>query len=268
MKAAKKISAAQVVAKSNRLVEASYRLTLTEQRIILFAICRFREANLTLKSDTPVVITADAFVAQFPTVDYGSIYHQLKAAMGTLYDRTVTIYEKDPDTGLPMVTDTRWIYESSYVDGAGTIKVFFTPRVIKYISRLEGSLTSYKLEKVAGMTSPYAIRLYELLAQQKDFAKRTLSIVLLRELLQIQPGEYKLTADFKKWVVERSVAQINEHSDLKVSYKPVKTGRAITDFEFKMRAKSAATAFDEAAAAKAERLAAGGQPRAADLEEA
>lgn len=264
----KKISAAQVVAKSNRLVEASYRLTLTEQRIILFAICRFREANLVLTPETPVVITADAFLSQFPTMNSANVYHQLKEAMDTLYDRSVTIYEKDPDTGLPMVSETRWIYESSYVDGAGTIKVFFTPRVIKYISRLEGSLTSYKLEKVSGMTSPYAIRLYELLTQQKDFAKRTLSIVLLRELLQIQPGEYKSNGDFRKWVIDRSVEQINEHSDLKVTYKPIKTLRTITDFEFKMRAKSAATSFEEAAAAKAERLAAGGQPRAADLEEA
>ncbi len=267
----KKITAAQVVAKSNRLVEASYRLTLTEQRIILFAICRFREANLVLTPETPVVITADAFVKQFPTVEPRSAYLQLKEAMDTLYKRSVKIYEKDPDTELMEVTETRWIYETSYVDGAGTVKIYFTPRVIKHITRLEGSLTSYNLDRVSGMTSPYAIRLYELLAQQKDFGKRTLAVDLLRELLQIQPGEYKLTGDLKKWVIERSVDQINEHSDLKVTYKPVKTVRTITAFEFKMRNKAAAASFDEvaaAAAAKAERLAAGGKPRAADLEEA
>lgn len=33
----------ELVVKSNRLIEASYRLTLNEQRIILYAICRCRE---------------------------------------------------------------------------------------------------------------------------------------------------------------------------------------------------------------------------------
>ena len=33
--------------------------------------------------------------------------------------------------------------------------------------------------------------------------------------------------------------QINKHSDLTVSYKPMKTGRAITDFAFKIKDKDA-----------------------------
>ena len=35
-----KMKNAELVVKSNRLIEASYRLGLTEQRIILYAICR------------------------------------------------------------------------------------------------------------------------------------------------------------------------------------------------------------------------------------
>jgi len=59
----------------------------------------------------------------------------------------------------------------------------------------------------------------------------------LREALQMEPNEYKLTADFTRKVLDISVEQINKHSDITVSYKPQKTGRAITDFAFKIKEK-------------------------------
>jgi len=231
----------ELVVKSNRLIEASYRLTLNEQRIILYAICRCREEQRGLFPDAPVVITADAFAKYFPSIDKGHVYHQLKEAMDALYDRSVTLYETDEDTGKEQVSKTRWISKASYVDGAGRIKIVFTPDVIKYITRLEEEFTSYQLEKVGNMTSSYAVRIYELLAQHREIGNRTLNLKWLRETLQIGPDEYKLTADFKKWVIEVAVDQINKHSDLTVSYKPLKTGRAITDFAFKIKEKERKT---------------------------
>jgi hypothetical protein len=55
----------ELVVQSNRLVEASYRLTLIEQQIILFAICRAREEQLGLSADTLVTISAKDFSAMW-----------------------------------------------------------------------------------------------------------------------------------------------------------------------------------------------------------
>ena len=87
------------------------------------------------------------------------------------------------------------------------------------------------------MTSAHAVRIYELLTQHRDIGNRTLNLAWLRETLQIAPDEYKLTTNFIRKVIDVAVDQINKHSDLTVSYKPVKTGRAITDFAFKIKAK-------------------------------
>jgi plasmid replication initiation protein len=258
----------ELVVKSNRLVEASYRLGLNEQRIILYAICRSREEQKGLLPNAPVVITAEAFASQFPSTKKGHVYSQLKEAMDALYDRSVTLYETDEDTGLPQVSKTRWISKASYIDGAGRIKIVFTSEVIKYITRLEKEFTSYQLEKVGNMTSAYAVRIYELLAQNQEIGNRMLSLASLRERLQIGPGEYKLTSNFIRKVIDVSVEQINEHSDLKVSYDPIKTGRAITDFAFKIKNKDrkpkpAATPNDQAYRAHLE---ARGQQRIPDPE--
>jgi plasmid replication initiation protein len=261
------LNKSELVVKSNRLIEASYRLTLNEQRIILYAICRCREEQKGLLPDAPVVITADSFAKHFPSIDKGHVYHQLKEAMDALYDRSVTLYETDEETGKEQVSKTRWISKASYVDGAGRIKVVFTPEVIKYITRLEEEFTSYQLEKVGNMTSAYAVRIYEILAQHRHIGSRTLNLKWLREALQIGPDEYKLTADFKKWVIEVAVDQINKHSDLTVSYKPIKTGRAITDFAFKIKErkpKTASTALDQD---YRDKLEASGQQRIPDPEE-
>lgn len=253
----------ELVVKSNRLVEASYRLGLNEQRIILYSICRCREEQKGLFPDLPVTITADSFAKQFPSIDKTNVYRQLKEAMDALYDRSVTIHDTDPTSGHARVKKTRWVSEAAYVDGAGNIQVIFTPEVIKYITRLEAEFTSYQLEKVGHMTSAHAVRMYELLAQHKDVGTRTLNLLWLRDTLQIEPGEYKLTADFTRKVLDVSVEQINKHSDITVSYKPQKTGRAITDFVFKIKdkelekarkAKATGTASDQAAREKLEAL--------------
>jgi plasmid replication initiation protein len=229
----------EMVVKSNRLIEASYRLGMNEQRIILYAICRCRDEQKGLFPDLPVTITADSFLKQFPSVEKGSVYGQLKEAMNALYSRSVTIHDTDPATKMARVKETRWISEKAYIDGAGHIQIVFTPEVIKYITRLEVEFSSYQLEMVGNMTSAYAVRIYEMLSQHRDVGRRTLNLTWLRDKLAIDPDQYKLTADFKKWVIEIAVDQINKHSDLTVSYKPLKTGRAITDFAFKIKEKDA-----------------------------
>jgi plasmid replication initiation protein len=231
------LSKTELVVKSNRLVEASYRLGLNEQRIILYAICRCREEEKGLNPEQPVTITADSFASQFPSIDKTNVYRQLKDAMDALYERSVTIHDIDPITGYDRVKKTRWVSEAAYVDGAGNVQVIFTPEVIKYIVRLEAEFTSYQLEKVGNMTSSYAVRIYELLSQHRRIGNRTLNLAWLRETLGVGPNEYKLTADFKKWVIQVAIDQINKHSDLKVTCTPKKTGRAITDFVFKIKDK-------------------------------
>ena len=227
----------KLIVKSNRLIEASYRLGMNEQRIILYAICRCREEQKGLFPDLPVTITADAFVKQFPSVDKSNVYGQLKEAMNSLYNRSVMIHDIDPATKKARVKETRWISEKAYIDGAGHVQIVFTPEVIKYMTRLETEFTSYQLEKVGNMTSAYAVRIYELLAQHRGIGNRTLNMAWLRETLQIAPDEYKLTSNFIRKVIEVSIDQINKHSDLTVSYKSVKTSRAITDFAFKIKSK-------------------------------
>ena len=50
-------------------------------------------------------------------------------------------------------------------------------------------------------------------------------------------GEYTRSDNFKKWVIEKPIAQINEHTDITVKVEQHKKGRTISGFSFKFKQK-------------------------------
>lgn len=219
-----------LVVKSNRLVEASYRLTLAEQRIILYAITEARRTGRGLNANDFITIQAAQYAAQFH-LPLKQAYEQLREAALTLFERQFVLYDTDPESGEPRVTKARWVSSASYIDNSYAIQLRFAPDMIPYITQLEAEFTRYKLEKVAHMSSAHAIRLYELLMQWGSVGKREIELDWLKKALMLE-GEYKAIKDFKKWVIDVALAQINEHSDLTASYSQRKTGRAVTHLIF------------------------------------
>lgn len=223
-----------IVVKSNKLIEASYRLDLIEQRIILAAIVEARETQQGL-GEGFITLEAKKFAQTFGMEGNG-VYGQLKDAMDTLFNRFIVVRDIHPESGHERVSKVRWISSASYIDGAGAVQIRFAQDMVPYISRLETEFTSYRLEKIGHMTSAHAVRLYELLVQYLSIGRRELEIVWLKEALGIA-GEYKAIKDFKKRVLDVAIAQINEHSDIAASYSQRKTGRAVTHLIFEIRRK-------------------------------
>lgn len=149
-----------IIVKSNKLVEASYRLDLIEQRIILSAIVEARETQKGL-TDGFVTLEAKRFAQTFG-MDENSVYGQLKDAMKTLFNRFIVARDIHPESGKQRVSMIRWISSASYIDGAGAFQLRFATDMLPYITRLETEFTSYRLEKIGRMSSANAVRLYEL----------------------------------------------------------------------------------------------------------
>jgi len=225
----------ELVVKSNRLVEASYRLDLIEQRIVLAAIVTARETQQGL-GEGQIVLDAQKFADAFGMTG-GAIYEQLKEGVNKLYHRSVVIRSPDSD----YVDQVRWLSSAGYADKLGKVRLRFAQEVVPYITRLEEEYTSYRLERIGKLTSAHAVRLYELLLQYKEIGSREMGLEWLKETLQIGEGYSGRTAiaDFKKRVIDPSVKQINEHTDLSVTYENVKTGRSVTGLLFSISEKKA-----------------------------
>ena len=86
---------------------------------------------------------------------------------------------------------------------------------------------------MADLTSVHAVRLYELLIAWRSTGKTPVyELAEFRRKLGIEPDEYPRMTDFKRWVLDAAVKQINEHTDIKATYEQHKHGRKIIGFSF------------------------------------
>ena len=229
------MSKSNLVVKTNQLNSALQNLSLPEIRIVQLAIVDARETNTGLSTDKPLRIDALRYAEMFETTRQNG-YKRMKEAEETLFNRRFSYID---DKG--KVIKSRWIQQVRYLDDEGAIELVFTLAVVNGISRINGAedfFTSYLLEQTASMDSIYSVRLYELLVQWKA-AKQTPTFELekFREQLGVEPSEYKAMCDFKKRVLQVGIDEINEKSDIKISYEQVKRGRSIAGFKFKVLAK-------------------------------
>ncbi|MDD2759592.1 MAG: RepB family plasmid replication initiator protein [Methylomonas sp.] len=218
------------VVKSNKVVEASYMLTLAEQRVLLACIAQI-DAKQELTENYRFEITASG-VADLAGLDsLSNAYRDLKKAAEKLYERSVIIDDPDPDN--PQITQrkTRWISSIDYVPGEGKLVLSFSVGIVPYLSQLSREFTKYKLKHVARFESVYSIRLYELLVQWSSAGEREIEVEWLKKQFQVE-DKYDRLSNLKSRVIDPAVEEINRHSNLWVKYGQRKSGRTVTHFQF------------------------------------
>lgn len=223
------------VVKTHRLIESAYSLSLLEQQMILFAIAHGREQD-ELMNGKIFTIRVSEFVRQFKIKDK-NIYASLKEASDMFFNRRVRVVEYNQLSKTTEVIEYRWLQMHSYNDGEGTISIQFTDEVLKHITRIDGKLqkyTEYGFLNVTGLKTLYAIRLYELLRKNSFTGKYLVDVDWIREHFDIG-DKYERVRDITKYVIERSLEEINEKSDINASFECIRAGRVVTQYLFTIR---------------------------------
>jgi plasmid replication initiation protein len=226
-----------LVVKDNILVNASYNLDVTEQRLILLSIIRARETGQGITSDSKLTIHASDYAIRFD-VTKEAAYSALKNAVHNLFERKFSFKDNHKDTNKEIVVKSRWVSRIAYIDDLAILEITFAPDVVPHITRLEKHFTSYQLKQVAQLTSKYAIRLYELLISWKEVGKTPIiDLADFREQLGLEINEYQKMINFKNRVLEPAIKQINHLTDITVQYEQFKKGRSITGLSFTFKSK-------------------------------
>ncbi|MCI3942468.1 replication initiation protein RepM [Acinetobacter baumannii] len=228
-----------LVVKDNALINASYNLDLVEQRLILLAIVEARESGKGINANDPLEVHADSYINQFG-VHRNTAYQALKDACKYLFARQFSYQEKKANGNIRNVL-SRWVSQIAYNDNEATVDLIFAPAVVPLITRLEEQFTKYELQQVSSLSSAYAIRLYELLIQWRSTGKTPIiELQEFRRKLGVLDNEYLRMAHLKERVLNLSLKQINEHTDITVKAEQHKTGRSITGFSFSFKQKKSA----------------------------
>ena len=231
-----------LIVKDNALITASHKLGEIEQRLILLAILKAREYcdSVEQLKGKELIIHAEDYMQTFGVTRQGA-YKALKQAVMGLY-RAEWGYKYINSKGNKVVAYERFTQSAKYIEAEATVKFMFANAIIPLLVELEKRFTTYEIEQVAQLSSSYAMRLYEFFMQHLDkkTGKGWLDISLddLRFRFGLLPAEYKRMFDFKKYVLDCSIDDLNKNTDLIATYTQRKQGRVIVGFRFEFERKT------------------------------
>lgn len=212
-----------IVVKSNEFVEASYKITLDEMRVLLLTIGQIDPTIKNHKRDFE--FTVSEFAERF-SVSEKIAYQQVQKAIDTLGGRWAVI-EKTPQVERKVT----FLTEQAYFKGEGRFQIILHEKLMPFVSEIAGHFTKYNLNYVSQFNGFHAIRIYEIVAQYKTVGWREVQVSELKEWLQVA-DKYPRWDNFKARVIEPAIKEINEKSDLFVTFEQIKRGRAITALRF------------------------------------
>ena len=129
------------------------------------------------------------------------------------------------------------------------VTIQFSDKIMPYLINLKTNFTQHALSDISELNSKYSIILYRWLSmnynqyehykfkggrRQEQVESYRNPIISMRELREMTDtvNEYKNMTDFTKWILKKSISEINEQTTFNVTYDKVKKGRSMIALSF------------------------------------
>lgn len=212
---------AQFVTKRNSLIQNSrYSLTTEQIKVLLYLISKIRPGDT---GKELYAMTVSEYCRICGINDSGKNGEDIKAALKTIADKSIWVKMGRREVLL------RWFNHVEYNRQRNCIEVSFHQDMLPYLYELYGQYTQYTLDNILAMGSHYTIRLFELLKSYEN----------LRKPIQFTPSELRTRLDAEQYthfydlrrrVLDPAVKDINEISDLEVSYTTIQGKNRTTEY--------------------------------------
>ena len=212
----------------NRVVECFKSMTLDEKRLFIMATPLARTTNVS--SGEPIFISTDEF-ASACGLEITGAYTALGVATKKLFDRSFGYVRADKKK-----VSIRWMYKTAYGDGGS--ELYFTDEVLLLLREFDAlnPYTKYKKEVVLRLKKDYSLDLYHLAKKHQNMGGFQISLDDLFEQLGL-PESYRRIGNLKDRVINPSLDEITENTDIDLTYENVKKGRSVVGFKFTVREK-------------------------------
>lgn len=222
----------RLVVKSNALIQkARYELGLQEQKIILYIISQIKPSDDSLREfDVELKELCKACGVQLQ----GKNYANFKKTIKSLRDRSFWISDGDTEVLFSWVSEVE-------IKGS-MVKIELGKYLATYLLHLKQNFTAYELDCVLAMTSKYSIRFFEIFKSYANLGTFTVSVDELKKM--INADGYDIYANFRSRILEPVISEINELTELDISYEPIRKGKKIEKLCFKMSQKAPKEHFE------------------------
>lgn len=234
------------VIQANPLIRARKEMNLTEMRLFVLGL---QDIKPHIKDDVihdvefhETIISHNELTELFGTDNNGNIAN-LKKQAEKAYDNKIRLSYEDGGFGF------RHIYQKmDYIPKEGLLIKFddeIKPYILEIINQ---SYTRYKVKAFFSLSSVYAWRILESLLEKQGYLKQghkeiflVLTIEEVRFRLNVEQGKYEgRMNNFRKYILDNPIKEINEKTDYFVWYEVQKTGRKVTGFKFWLKLKKTA----------------------------
>lgn len=221
------------VVKANELIQKTrFELSLTEQKSIAY-ICSMIKPG----QKDEYILDYEFSIREYCKIcgiDYnnGKNYANVKETLKKLSDRSMWVEFGDTEVLC------RWLAKVKTNKKSGIAQIRIDEDLAPYLFNLQQRFTEYELYNILGMKSAFSHRLYEILKSYEFQKTIVLELDKLKEMLGVENVKsYDRFPDFRRFALEIALNEINELTDINVSYDTEKTGRKVTKIIFKIKRK-------------------------------
>ena len=217
-----------IVVQDNSLVMGNYDMTAIEQKLLLILLSTIKKDDEELKTISFRVRD----LADLMGITPYSLYRDLKKICKSIVGKMVELQNKQGDWIVFNI-----ISYAKYRQSKGVVELKLNNDAKPYVLKLKELFTAFKLEQVLDLESKYAIRIYQI--TKSNIYKKTfvLELETLKKQLKLTQKSYSLYGNIKKKVIEPALAEINEKTDISLSYEEIKIGRKVEMLKFKVSQK-------------------------------
>lgn len=216
------------VVMQNKIEQCFHKMTLDEKRLLILASPTARMIDATEKD--AIDITAEQFANECG-IKLSSAYKQLEVASKNLLNRSF-FYKNERGKRVGVT----WVIRAVYDDGY--ISVCFPDEVLIMLKVFDENnpFTKYKKEDVLLLKGEYSIDLYHL--AKKYESMKIFQMTLEDYKLELGlPKSYDRINNLKARALDPAIDEINEKTDINITYENVKRGRTVTGLKFTVKAK-------------------------------
>jgi plasmid replication initiation protein len=204
--------------KSYDLINGRYKLSVTEQKLVLSIISLIRPSD------------SDFMNYQIPINQFGFLTDNRNGAR--LKKHCKDLMSKPLEIETPNGWKIfNWFAHIEYDNRNSMIECSVSPQLKPYLLELKENFKSYDLKYILNMQSEYSIRLYEILKKNEKLGYVILNVIELQDILQV-PKSFKVYADFKRKVLQVASLEIAKYSDIYFEFEEIKIGRKVVELKF------------------------------------
>ncbi|MED1092181.1 replication initiation protein [Bacillus paramycoides] len=217
------IKSSGLVTKANTLIETKYKLTTTEQKILLTLASMIQKDDSEFKTYTLSISDFSKLLG----VTSKNKYEELRKITAGLMSKTLEIESEDK------IIQTPWLSHVTYHKRKGLIDMRFASDLKPFFLELKKNFTSYRLANIAKLKHSYSIRMYELLKQYQKIGGRTFTFEELLKLLGVENSSYaKHYGSFKARILNPIQKELEKKTDIKFEFEETKVARKVVSLHF------------------------------------